>query len=243
MGCLGGACGALFASISSLGATGTGVTGIFGILLCLNNPVGYILMFAIAFGVAFVLTWMFGYKDEVQETTEKNIEAEKKSDAPAEIAQEKTSETGAQTLYSPLEGTAIPLSEVKDATFASEVLGRGMAVIPSKGEVKAPCEATVSTIFDTKHAIGLATESGLELLIHIGVDTVELGGKFYTAHVKDGDVVKKGQTLITFDMDAIKVAGYDVTTPLIVTNTDDYEEVKMLAEGTVNNGSEVLEVK
>ena len=191
MGCLGGACGALFASISSLGATGTGVTGIFGILLCLNNPVGYILMFAIAFGVAF----------------------------------------------------AIPLSEVKDATFASEVLGRGMAVIPSKGEVKAPCDATVSTIFDTKHAIGLATESGLELLIHIGVDTVELGGKFYTAHVKDGDVVKKGQTLITFDMDAIKAAGYDVTTPLIVTNTDDYEEVKMLAEGTVNNGSEVLEVK
>ena len=243
MGCLGGACGALFASISSLGATGTGVTGIFGILLCLNNPVGYILMFAIAFGVAFVLTWMFGYKDEVQETAEKNIEAEKKSDAPAEIAQEKTSETGAQTLYSPLEGTAIPLSEVKDATFASEVLGRGMAVIPSKGEVKAPCDATVSTIFDTKHAIGLATESGLELLIHIGVDTVELGGKFYTAHVKDGDVVKKGQTLITFDMDAIKAAGYDVTTPLIVTNTDDYEEVKMLAEGTVNNGSEVLEVK
>ena len=113
----------------------------------------------------------------------------------------------------------------------------------AKGEVKAPCDATVSTIFDTKHAIGLATESGLELLIHIGVDTVELGGKFYTAHVKDGDVVKKGQTLITFDMDAIKATGYDVTTPLIVTNTDDYEEVKMLAEGTVNNGSEVLEVK
>lgn len=148
-----------------------------------------------------------------------------------------------QTLYSPLEGTAIPLSEVKDATFASEVLGKGMAVIPSKGEVKAPCDATVSTIFDTKHAIGLATDSGLELLIHIGVDTVELGGKFYTAHVKDGDQVKKGQTLITFDMEEIRKAGYDVTTPLIVTNTDDYEEVKMLTEGTVNNGSEVLEVK
>ena len=221
MGCLGGACGALFASITNLGATGTGVTGIFGILLCLNNPVSYILMFAIAFGVAFVLTWMFGYKDEVQETAE----------------------SGAQTLYSPLEGTAIPLSEVKDATFASEVLGKGMAVIPSKGEVKAPCDATVSTIFDTKHAIGLAIDSGLELLIHIGVDTVELGGKFYTAHVKDGDQVKKGQTLITFDMDAIKGEGYDVTTPLIVTNTDDYEEVKMLTEGAVDNSSKVLEVK
>ena len=85
--------------------------------------------------------------------------------------------------------------------------------------------------------------NSLELLIHIGVDTVELGGKFYTAHVKDGDQVKKGQTLITFDMEEIRKAGYDVTTPLIVTNTDDYEEVKMLAEGTVNNSSEVLEVK
>ena len=248
MGCLGGACGALFASITSLGATGTGVTGIFGILLCLNNPVSYILMFVIAFGVAFVLTWMFGYKDEVQETAGKNIETEKRAGAPAEnaemkSAEEKTAESGVQTLYSPLEGTAIPLSEVKDATFASEVLGKGMAVIPSKGEVKAPCDATVSTIFDTKHAIGLETDSGLELLIHIGVDTVELGGKFYTAHVKDGDQVKKGQTLITFDMEEIRKAGYDVTTPLIVTNTDDYEEVKMLTEGTVNNGSEVLEVK
>ena len=205
-------------------------------------------MFAIAFGVAFVLTWMIGYKDEVQETAEKNIETEKNSRVLRQKQLRRSQQgeqltTGAQTLYSPLEGTAIPLSEVKDATFASEVLGKGMAVIPSKGEVKAPCDATVSTIFDTKHAIGLATESGLELLIHIGVDTVELGGKFYTAHVKDGDEVKKGQTLITFDMDAIKAAGYDVTTPLIVTNTDDYEEVKMLAEGTVNNSSEVLEVK
>ena len=107
--------------------------------------------------------------------------------------------------------------------------------------------AAISSKVDAKAKLPthylLKAESGLELLIHIGVDTVELGGKFYTAHVKDGDEVKKGQTLITFDMDAIKAAGYDVTTPLIVTNTDDYEEVKMLAEGTVNNGSEVLEVK
>ena len=118
-----------------------------------------------------------------------------------------------------------------------------MAVIPDKGEVVAPCDSTVETVFDTKHAVGLSTESGMELLIHIGVNTVELGGKYYTAHVKDGDHVKKGQLLVSFDMDKIKESGYDVTTPLIVTNTDDYEEVKMLAEGTVNNSSEVLEVK
>ena len=99
------------------------------------------------------------------------------------------------------------LSQVNDATFASEVLGKGVAVIPSKGEVVAPCDATVETIYDTKHAVGLSTENGMELLIHIGINTVELEGKYYTAHVKAGDHVNKGQLLISFDMDKIKDAG------------------------------------
>ena len=146
-------------------------------------------------------------------------------------------------IYSPVTGIAADLSTAPDEGFAEGMMGEGAVVTPKDPVICAPEDGEVEFIFDTKHAIGLATESGLELLIHIGVDTVELGGKFYTAHVKDGDVVKKGQTLITFDMDAIRAAGYDVTTPLIVTNTDDYEEVKMLAEGTVNNSSEVLEVK
>lgn len=252
MGCIGGACGALFASITSLGATGTGVTGIFGILLCLNNPVSYILMFAIAFGVAFILTWMFGYKDEIQETakaeapavkTEETAETKETQSAAEQKETVQQNETKAQILYSPLEGTAIPLSQVKDDTFASEVLGKGMAVVPVKGEVKAPCDATVSMVFDTKHAIGLATDDGLELLIHVGLNTVELEGKFYTVHINDGDEVKKGQTLITFDLEEIKAAGYDVTTPVIVTNSDDFSEVKQLKEGTVDNQAEVLEVK
>lgn len=225
MACIGGACGALFASVTSLGATGTGVTGIFGILLCLNQPVSYLIMMAISVGVAFALTWMFGYKEEKSKET---LESQKSMESPK--------------LLSPLEGTGIPLSEVKDATFASEALGKGMAVIPSKGEVWAPCDATVETVFETKHAIGLTGENGVEILIHIGVDTVELGGKFYTAHVKDGDKVKAGQLLISFDMDKIKEAGYDVTTPMIVTNTDDYQEVKLLKTGKVNNQDCVLEM-
>ena len=118
-----------------------------------------------------------------------------------------------------------------------------MAVIPTKGEVKAPCDATVSMVFDTKHAIGLATDDGLEILIHIGLNTVELEGKYYTVHVSDGDEVKKGQTLITFDMDKIKEAGYDTTTPVIVTNSDDFAEVVQLRAGKVDNASRVLEVK
>ena len=240
MGCIGGAAGALFASVAGLGATGTGVTGIFGILLCLNNPVAYIIMFVIAFGVAFALTWLFGYKDAVPEN-----EAPAADSSDEKNSEENNSESDPEDeniLYSPLEGTAISLSQVNDATFASEVLGKGMAVIPDKGEVVAPCDATVETVFETKHAVGLSTESGMELLIHIGVNTVELGGKYYTAHVKDGDHVKKGQLLVSFDMDKIKESGYDVTTPLIVTNSDDYKDVKLLKEGVTASGDKVLEI-
>lgn len=246
-GCLGGACGALFASITGLGATGTGVTGIFGILLCLNSPLTYILMFVIAFGAAFILTWLFGYKDEVQEEVKTgNLEAKAENNEAAEelpADETKQNEKEAQIFYSPLEGNAIALSEVKDDTFASAVLGEGMAVIPTKGEVKAPCDATVSMIFDTKHAIGLSTDDGVELLIHIGLNTVELEGRYYTVHVNEGDKVTRGQMLITFDMDKIKEAGYDMTTPIIVTNSDDFTSVKQLKKGTVNNDSSVMEVK
>lgn len=236
MGCIGGAFGALFASVTGLGATGTGVTGIFGILLCLNNPVSYILMFVIAFGAAFVLTWLFGYKDtNVSEKTESVVAVGDKSTTEKSNADD-------SVLYSVSEGTAILLSQVNDATFASEVLGKGIAVIPSKGEVVAPCDAVVETVFDTKHAVGLSTESGMELLIHIGINTVELNGKYFTSHVKNGDHVKKGQLLVSFDMEKVKAAGYDVTTPLIVTNSDDYKDVKILSEDSVTPSDKVLEI-
>ena len=230
--CIGGACGALAASITGLGATGTGVTGIFGILLCLNQPVAYLLMMAVSLGVSFALTWVFGYKDEQKiqkkETTEEIIKSDSESESPL--------------LYSPLEGTAIPMDQVKDETFAAEVLGKGIAVIPEKGQVKAPCNAVVETVFDTKHAIGLKADNGAELLIHIGVNTVELGGKYYETHVSEGDYVKAGQLLITFDMDRIKAEGYDVTTPLIVTNTDEYQDIKVLKTGKTDYRDHVLEL-
>ena len=230
--CIGGACGALAASITGLGATGTGVTGIFGILLCLNQPVAYLLMMAVSLGVSFALTWVFGYKDEQKiqkkETTEEIIKSDSESESPL--------------LYSPLEGTAIPMDQVKYETFAAEVLGKGVAVIPEKGQVKAPCNAVVETVFDTKHAFGLKADNGAELLIHIGVNTVELGGKYYETHVSEGDHVKAGQLLITFDMDRIKAEGYDVTTPLIVTNTDEYQDIKVLKTGKTDYRDHVLEL-
>lgn len=244
MACIGGACGALFASVTALGATGTGVTGIFGILLCLNQPLSYLLMMAISIGVDFVLTWMFGYKDSVSETCQ---EAEKEKTqgekAEAEKLEIQESVTGEILLDSHMEGEAIPMSEVKDETFAAEVLGKGIAIIPQKGEVTAPCDAVVETVFATRHAIGLKADHGVEILIHVGINTVELGGKFYTSHVTEGDRVRTGQVMLTFDMEKIKEAGYDVTTPMIVTNSDDYQEIRILKTGNVTKQDAVLEIK
>ena len=233
--CIGGAFGALFASITGLGATGTGVTGIFGVLLCLNEPMKYILMFVIAFGVSFALTWIFGYKNEEPEVKIEKTEVK-------ETKETTDTDSTLPLLYSPLEGKAVPLNQIKDPTFASGVLGKGMAVIPAKGEVTAPCDATVETVFETKHAIGLTGDNGAELLIHVGMDTVQLKGEYFTAHVKDGDHVKKGQLLLTFDIEKIKEAGYEITTPFIVTNSDAYSDVKLIKEGNVTTDSEVLEI-
>lgn len=244
MACIGGACGALFASVTALGATGTGVTGIFGILLCLNQPLSYLLMMAISIGVAFVLTWMFGYKDSVSETCQ---EAEKEKTQGEKAAASKLevqeAAAGEIILSSHMEGEAIPMSEVKDETFAAEVLGKGIAIIPKKGEVTAPCDAVVETVFATRHAIGLKADHGVEILIHVGINTVELGGKFYTSHVTEGDRVRTGQVMLTFDMEKIKEAGYDVTTPMIVTNSDDYQEIRILKTGNVTKQDAVLEIK
>ena len=244
MACIGGACGALFASVTALGATGTGVTGIFGILLCLNQPLSYLLMMAISVGVAFVLTWMFGYKDPVsgtcQEAEKEKTQGEK---AEAEKLEIQESVTGEILLDSHMEGEAIPMSEVKDETFAAEVLGKGIAIIPKKGEVTAPCDAVVETVFATRHAIGLKADHGVEILIHVGINTVELGGKFYTSHVTEGDRVRTGQVMLTFDMEKIKEAGYDLTTPMIITNSDDYQEIRILKTGNVTKQDAVLEIK
>lgn len=244
MACIGGACGALFASVTALGATGTGVTGIFGILLCLNQPLSYLLMMAISVGVAFVLTWMFGYKDPVsgtcQEAEKEKTQGEK---AEAEKLEIQESVTGEILLDSHMEGEAIPMSEVKDETFAAEVLGKGIAIIPQKGEVTAPCDAVVETVFATRHAIGLKADHGVEILIHVGINTVELGGKFYTSHVTEGDRVRIGQVMLTFDMEKIKEAGYDLTTPMIITNSDDYQEINILKTGNVTKQDAVLEIK
>ena len=233
---IGGACGALYASIVNLGATGTGVTGIFGILLHLHSPIHYIIAMAIAFGVAFVLTGILGFKEDAEEAPsvkEHNTADSHMASGGTVSANDGTSEdhtaadnhTEGFTFTCPIPGEVIPLQEVPDETFASGVLGDGVGVKPSEGKVFAPFDCTVATVFDTKHAIGLETKDGMELLIHIGLDTVTLNGEPFTVHVETGAPVKEGDLLAEFDMDKIRAAGLETVSPVIITNQGNYQAV------------------
>ena len=148
-----------------------------------------------------------------------------------------------EKIKSPMNGTVIPLSEVPDAVFSSEMLGKGFGVEPSEGKAYAPVDGEVTTVFDTKHAIGLMSKHGVELLIHIGMDTVKLNGKGFDVKVKTGDQVKAGDLLAEFDIDLIKGEGYPVTTAVVVTNTDDCEEIGEVRTGAATKDTEVLTVK
>ncbi|KAI4449441.1 PTS system beta-glucoside-specific EIIBCA component [Eubacterium plexicaudatum ASF492] len=146
-------------------------------------------------------------------------------------------------IAAPLNGTAVPLTEVNDAVFSQKVLGDGAAILPSEGKVFSPVDGEVSALFETKHAIGLTSSEGVELLIHIGIDTVNLQGKYYTAYVQNGDTVKRGDLLISFDKDAIEKEGFETITPVLVSNTADFKSVQMRMEGTVKAGDDFLMIR
>ena len=146
------------------------------------------------------------------------------------------------SIPAPVAGTAIPLSEVSDPTFSQGILGKGCAIRPSSGRVVAPVDATVSMIFETGHAVSLELSAGVELLIHVGLDTVMLKGEHYTAHCANGDKVKAGDLLIEFDADAIRAAGYDTVTPVVVCNADDFSEITAKT-GAVAELGELLTLK
>lgn len=146
-------------------------------------------------------------------------------------------------LYAHLNGTVVPLSEVEDEAFATGILGEGIAIEPSEGKLYAPCDAKVEGVLDTKHAVNLVTESGCEILMHIGIDTVKLGGKYFETHVTEGQNVRKGDLLVSFDIQKIHEAGYKTTTPMVVCNSDDFNELKTLATGAIRVGEKIIEVK
>ena len=160
-----------------------------------------------------------------------------------EKTEEPETEVASQLLTSPLRGQVLDLAETPDQVFASGAMGQGVAIEPSMGEVVAPADGVVRLLFPTNHAIGLATDQGAEVLIHVGMDTVELDGKGFTAHVTQGSKVKAGQLLLSFDMEAIKAAGYAVTTPIIVTNSADYSQVEAVTAGDVSTGQDLLRLE
>lgn len=207
-----------------------------------NRPISipYIaLTCLIAVAVSFLLTFLLGFKDPVDANA---------ATPAAENKQQPTSTAGKgasvdrRTVDSPLDGKVIPLSQVDDETFASGVLGAGTAIVPASGEVYAPFDGMVETLPDSRHAVGLRSTDGVELLIHVGKDTVNLAGKHFKAHVKEGDQVKKGQLLLTCNLDALRGAGYNVTTPVIVTNTDEFLDVVPTQEGEVVHGNRLLTI-
>ena len=215
-------------------AMGPGLAGM-AMFIDPENPMNIAWAF-VAFGIALVAAFaatLILYKDEdpANPAKEEPVPAQ----APAGTV-------SASVVCSPLQGKAIALHEVKDEVFSQKILGDGMAVVPEKGELYAPADGTIKSVFDSRHAISMHTAAGADLLMHIGMDTVKLEGKGFMPQVKNGDVVKKGRLLMKFDLDAIKKAGYDVTTPIVVTNSDDFT-ITMAAEGIVAPGAALMKLE
>ncbi len=235
-GMVGGACGAVFGAISKIGATAYGVTGIPG-YLTINNACLYTILLLISGGVAFALTWII-WKEEADEDDAAAGAAgkdSKKDDTLAVTAAE-------NEILAPLTGKAVALSELPDETFASGVLGQGMGIEPTIGEVRAPFDATIATVAETKHAIGFSGPKDMELLIHVGIDTVKMNGDGFNVLVSEGDEVKAGQKLMTFDIQKIKAAGHPTVTAVLLNNSDDYDNFKADKTGQVKAGEVVMTI-
>lgn len=184
--------------------------------------IGLLISILVSFLLGMILTMIVGFKEEVPEESTGTAGVQEKEKIPAEKKEEAHSETaeGQQEIGCPVKGQAIPLSQVKDEVFSSKAMGDGIGIIPSEGKVYAPFDGTAEAVFPTGHAVGITGENGLEMLIHVGIDTVELKGKGFKAHVNAGDTVKKGQLLVEFDKELIAKEGYDTTVIYIITNMD-----------------------
>ena len=239
-----GAIGGGLASILGLAGTGMGITIIPGTSLYVGNGQlpQYLLMVAVSFALGFALTYMFGYEDEVEEVSGAISEAE--TDRLTEEAVTGTLASPSEgVIQTPIVGDVVALSNVNDPVFSSGAMGQGIAVKPSEDVVYAPADAEVTIVFPTGHAYGLRTANGAEILIHVGIDTVSMNGEGFNHKVAQGDKVKAGDLLGTFDSAKIATAGLDNTTMVIVTNTADFASVNPVASGSVAKGDAIIEVK
>lgn len=259
---IGGGCAGIYAGLSGLVRYAFVSPGLAALPVFIGeNPMNIVhalITCVIAFAVTFVVTWIMGFDEKLvaadgQEIAEEKQVEEKQMVASTKVAKERQMTTSAKVVkgnqnrtpevLSPMKGKAIPLSEVNDDVFRSELMGKGMAIMPTEGKVVAPFDGKVITVFDTKHAITLKGDNGVEVLIHIGMDTVALRGKHFEAHIKSGDSVKAGDLLITFDKEAIEKAGYETVTPVIVANTSDYSEVTGITPKQVKCGEQLISFK
>lgn len=247
-GCIGGAAGAVYASLTHIGATGTGVTGIFGILLFLDYPLHYIVLFILSSAVAFVIAWLIT-PGKVIDAGLEEVESSKKTQVKDDkeevnVNTEKAEEAKqvSPIISSPLKGTVVDMEETNDPTFIAGILGKGIAVVPSEGVVYAPDDAEIVTLMG--HAVAFRLGNGAEMIVHVGINTVTLEGKHYEALVKVGDKVKKGDKLLKFDIEAIKKEGYPIITPVIVTNTFEFKniDIKAKTDTKVDLDDQIFEV-
>lgn len=233
---IGGALGGLYAGITSVRAYGPGGSAFTGLANYIGpdmkSLVNILIAVTISFVTTFALTWILGFEDEVEE---------KEEEEQAEVKEVKTLKNKI-SIKAPIKGEAVPLSEVNDATFSEEIMGKGIAIIPTDNNVVSPIDGTVSMVFNTKHAIGLKTDDGVEILIHIGLDTVKLEGEYFSTFIKSGDRVKVGDKLAEFNREAIKNNGFDIITPIIITNTMDYLDVIANDTASVNQGDEIITI-
>ncbi|MGG5358942.1 MULTISPECIES: beta-glucoside-specific PTS transporter subunit IIABC [unclassified Enterococcus] len=228
---IGGSISGLYMMINQVTGYTVGGLGIFGVVSYIdgNDASGMFQSFigiAIAMVIGFGLTF-FLWKDDAEETEYEKTEL-------------KQTIENKESVVTPIQGQIAPLSTAKDAAFAEGVLGRGILIHPEKGEVRAPFDGTIMTLFKTKHAIGLVSDNGLELLIHVGLDTVQLDGKYFKNFVEQGDHVKQGDLLLEFDIKAIEEAGYSVETPIIITNSADYLDILENQGNSVKTGEELI---
>ena len=242
-GMIGGAAGALLGSIFHIGATSYGVTGLPGFLITLDYTAQYAIVLAVAFVVSFVLTW-FVWKEEAEEA-----ESEDKTESKPGNAQTKADEKASadviseKALFAPVKGNIISREEIPDETFAAGVLGDGVGIEPEVGEVVAPFDGEISSVTDTHHAVGITGPGEMEVLIHVGVDTVNMKGEGFELLVSEGEKVKAGQKLITFDIEKIKAAGYSTTTAVLLTNSDDYPDFKIVKTGKTNTMEKLFTIE
>ncbi len=236
-GMAGGAVGALLGSIFQIGATSYGVTGIPGFLITLDYSWQYAIVLVVSFVVSFALTWVV-WKEEIEPN-----ENEKKEENQIETSEQTRLEKEELVLFAPIKGNVISRAEIPDETFASGVLGEGVGIEPEIGEVVAPFDGEISSVADTRHAIGITGPGEMEVLIHVGIDTVHMNGDGFELLVKEGEKVKAGQKLIRFDINKIKAAGYSSTVAVLLTNSEDYSNVQVVKSKKTEQMEKVFLVK